>query len=250
MKKNRISKFVLSLALSASFIVPTSALAEEEISDELDPTSQEYQLEYQQATIDTETAEQNNTINQEELTEADQIAQQIAPEKYKLMMKEREIQYPPPRDSVTTATATTTTVSGKMGTKGDILVTYQHSHFGWDHGHAAIVRTDNNYIVEAWSGSTNKVRNYQNNFKTRYSDARKFYIKGATDADYGNAVSYAYNQIGDPYSLTATKNTTTKFYCSQLAWQAWNKQGFDLDGNGGLIVTPANLEDDGSTIKY
>jgi uncharacterized protein YycO len=250
MRKNRIGKYALSLALSAACIVPTNALAEGENSDELNLSSPEVQAEYQQATIDTETAIQDDTINQEELTEADQIAQQIAPEKYSLMMKERDPQYPPPRDNAISFSLNTTATVGKMGTVGDILVTYLPAHFGWNHGHAAIVRYDNNYIVEAWTGNDNKVRNYQNNFGKRFSDARKFYVKGATDQEYKNAAAYETEQVGDPYSLAATTNTTTKFYCSQLVWQAWSRQGYDLDGNGGFVVTPANLEADSQTIRY
>ena len=37
-----------------------------------------------------------------------------------------------------------------MGTVGDILITYNNSTLGWNHGHANIARTNNNYIVGAW----------------------------------------------------------------------------------------------------
>ncbi len=38
--------------------------------------------------------------------------------------------------------------SGRMETNGDILITYDNKTSRWRHGHDAIVRNNNNYIVE------------------------------------------------------------------------------------------------------
>ncbi|WP_429804101.1 YiiX/YebB-like N1pC/P60 family cysteine hydrolase [Cytobacillus horneckiae] len=73
---------------------------------------------------------------------------------------------------------------------------------------------------------------------------------GAANKDYSNAVAFAKDQVGKPYSLAAAKDQKIKYYCSLLVWKSWNRQGFDLDGNGVLVVTPADLAKDSQTIVY
>ncbi len=94
------------------------------------------------------------------------------------------------------------------------------------------------------------VRNYANNWGKRFKSKKKMFVRGATSTKYTKAQSYAYGKRGKSYSLLATKKGTSKYYCSQLVWQAWNKQGFDLDYNGGAIVTPADLDKHAKTILY
>ncbi|WJQ14403.1 YiiX/YebB-like N1pC/P60 family cysteine hydrolase [Geobacillus stearothermophilus] len=138
--------------------------------------------------------------------------------------------------------------SGALGTNGDILITYDSESSGWNHGHAAIVRWDGDYIIEAWPGDG--VRYYVNNWKIRFKTWKALWVKGAMGEDYTSAQSYARAQIGEPYSLTATKNQSSKWYCSLLVWKAWENRGFDLDDDGGIIVTPSDLDQDPETITY
>ncbi|AKM17707.1 Uncharacterized distant relative of cell wall-associated hydrolases [[Flavobacterium] thermophilum] len=138
--------------------------------------------------------------------------------------------------------------SGALGTNGDILITYDSESSGWNHGHAAIVRWDGEYIIEAWPGEG--VRYYVNNWKTRWKTWKGLWVKGAMGEDYTSAQSYARAQIGEPYSLTATKGQSSKWYCSLLVWKAWENRGFDLDDDGGIIVTPSDLDQDSETITY
>jgi cell wall-associated NlpC family hydrolase len=62
-------------------------------------------------------------------------------------------------------------------------------------------------------------------------------------ASYGTAArTYAYKQMGKPYSITAAKTDTRSFYCSKLVWAAWRyTSGLDLDGDGGFWVWPIDL---------
>ncbi|WP_051430850.1 YiiX/YebB-like N1pC/P60 family cysteine hydrolase [Thermicanus aegyptius] len=138
--------------------------------------------------------------------------------------------------------------SGQVGTEGDILVTYDNKTSGWHHGHAAIVRWDNTYIIEAWPDDG--VRYYVNNWASRFIDARGFWVTGASEDDYDYAEDVAQRQIGEPYSLTTSKDDTTRWYCSKLVWYAWNQQGYDLDPDGGYYVLPSDLEDSDLTYRF
>lgn len=158
-----------------------------------------------------------------------------APEKYKEIQNEQ-------------AKLTALASSGKMGTVGDILITYDNETSGWNHGHAAIVRKNNDYIVEAWPKEG--VRVYKNNWGNRFDSAYKFYVKGADDTDFNNAQKYAYSQLGKPYQLNVQKHFTDAYYCSQLVWKAWYEQDFDVDADGGFLVTPADIDDSKLTVEY
>ncbi len=57
-----------------------------------------------------------------------------------------------------------------------------------------------------------------------------------------NAVMYANSKIGQRYNwLFWYKTSTTSTYCSQLIWQAYYVQGFDMDADGGAVVYPRDL---------
>lgn len=56
---------------------------------------------------------------------------------------------------------------------------------------------------------------------------------------------------GKPYSVSATKTSTSKYYCSKLVWQSYkNTIGTDLDSNRGAIVTPADIDRSSKTVSY
>lgn len=216
------------VAFTAFMLLGGSLQAFATTDDELNLSSPNVQQEYQQADIDTATAK-DNILTQDEYNNTMAEVQQTSPEKYAQLQA-----------SVAS--------SSSLGTNGDILITYDSNTSGWHYGHTAIVRFDNNYVIEAWPGDG--VRNYKNNWKTRFNSKRAFWVKYANGDDYHYAQSYAIAKIGRPYSLATTKTSVTKFYCSKLVWQAWKSRGFDLDSNGGVLVTPANIEDDSQTLRY
>ncbi|MMZ62587.1 hypothetical protein D1872_248030 [compost metagenome] len=231
--KNVFSKILLTATLIPALILPSSAFASE--GDEyFDLTSPEVIAELKQAEIDTAEAKAKaEKDNEEERKQGLEKLKKDDPEAYKEVTSKQSL-----------ALAST----GQMGVTGDILITYDNKHSGWEHGHAAIVRQDKNYIVEAMP--SDGVRNYQNNWGVRCDTKKKMYVNGATAAKKTAAQAYAAGKIGTKYSLLSTKSSTSSYYCSQLVWQAWNEQGFDLDSNGGFIVTPAELERDFNTIVY
>ena len=78
------------------------------------------------------------------------------------------------------------------------------------------------------------------------------FMSKAKSSQFIAATNYASGKSAKSYSLAAGKKSTSKYYssCSQLVWQSLWKQGYDLDSNGGIIVTPAQLEKDSQTIVY
>ncbi|MEW5549973.1 YiiX/YebB-like N1pC/P60 family cysteine hydrolase [Peribacillus frigoritolerans] len=234
MEFKKLSKVLLVSSLSVSLLMPMGSVFANEETDNLDYSgfSQEQQKELK-ADLKEKEKLKDKKIDKKELEKELKELKQVNPEKYDAIMRSQEI-------SILT--------SGEMGTNGDILITYDNKTSGWRHGHAAIVQKNNNYIVEAWPKKG--VRSYKNNWKNRFNSKKKMYVKGATSDNYTDAQKWAKKQIGDPYKMPTGKNNHLRFYCSSLVWQSWYHQGFDLDGNGGTVVTPADLEKDRSTIIY
>ncbi len=189
------------------------------------------QAEFKRAEILTEKAKKDNSFTEEEKKKAIEKLKKEAPEKAKQLER-------------------TLAVSGiySLGTNGDVLVTYDNKTSGWNHGHTAIVRWDNNYIIEAMP--TPGVRYHQNNWKSRFISERAFYVSGAAGSKYTNAARNAASRVGKPYAIYTSKTSTDKYYCSKLVWQAWRGQGWDLDADGGYWVFPVDLERDAHTIRY
>lgn len=142
--------------------------------------------------------------------------------------------------------------NSRLGTYGDILVTYTFSSFGREFylfGHAAIVHNNSDYTIESYKGSAEKadgVRIYTNNWASR-DRVYGVRVRNASMEDYKNAANYAIRQadLKKPYNINFfNKGTTSKFYCSQLVWRAWKNQGFEIDrmnlGNW-EPVSPAEL---------
>ena len=236
--RNCVLLFVIA-ALTVS-AVPTLTQASQELEEGyLDMSSPEIQAELERKIKETEVARTRAMQGQfhsmiAEETNLDDLKKN-APEKYKQIQEEQQ-------------KAQGLASSGRMGTVGDILITYDNKTTVWRHGHAAIVRKNNDYIVEAWPDEG--VRNYKNNWGNRFDSALKLYVKGADDTDYINAQRFAYGEEGKPYKLNVAKHFTSSYYCSKLVWKAWDEQGFDVDADGGFIVTPADIENSKITVEY
>ena len=72
-------------------------------------------------------------------------------------------------------------------------------------------------------------------------------LKGASKEERAAVAEYARNNLaGVPYHLTAglwgrDSETLSGTQCAHLVWYAYNYFGYDLDSDGGLIVTPYDL---------
>ena len=128
---------------------------------------------------------------------------------------------------------------------GDILVTSTCHTFGWRNGHAAIVvDAESGKVLEATGpGSESSVGDagwfrYGTNFMV-------LRLKGASREERATIASWAGNNLrGIEYSLftgffnakdqSSDPKTT---HCSHLVWQAFKRFGYDIDSDGGPLVT-------------
>ena len=151
--------------------------------------------------------------------------------------------------------ATAVTSNSTLGTYGDILVNLaiDSGSIGFA-GHAAIVSNDSNYTIESYAQSWSPigldgVQIYDNNWGTS-SGSLLVRPYNATSSQYSTAASFAYGKINLPYNWNFfDKNTTSKYYCSQLVWQAWNSAGINTETGSipNAIIAPADLVNSSNT---
>lgn len=129
---------------------------------------------------------------------------------------------------------------------GDILITLSTHSVGWHHGHAGLV-LDEKRVLECvkWGEKSEIVK--VSHWKT-YSNYVVLRVKDASMEVAREVAEYAEkNLCGVPYRLTVgmfgEKNLdvdkrTFGTHCGHCVWYAWQQFGYDLDSNGGRIVTP------------
>ena len=134
---------------------------------------------------------------------------------------------------------------GRLGTYGDILITYNGDKKSWIHGHAGIVSTNNNVTIEAfpWRGVIRNSNRW-------YEKGNRLYRpKNVRGGQYTAAARNAESHVGKEYFLDIfNKWRTDKFYCSQLVWRAWLDAGKNIAPSSGNIVTPGDLEQDATRL--
>lgn len=152
---------------------------------------------------------------------------------------------------------------------GDILVTFSGHFFGWRSGHAGIV-------VDAESGQTLEavMPGLSSEICTldqwgRYPCFVLLRLKDATAEETAAIAAYAKENLADiPYDLFSfteggkeirrpgqgdmpgteqpsgqkvASEPVSGTQCAHLVWLAFTHFGYDLDGDGGYVVTPADL---------
>lgn len=134
--------------------------------------------------------------------------------------------------------------------EGDILVTSSCHTFGWRNGHAAIVVDAQNGIalesvVMGQNSSLQKISKWE-----CFPTFMVLRLKNASKAERAQIANQAVNTLNDiPYGVTvgllsdkyAEGKTVTDTQCAHLVWCAYRAHGYDLDSNGGPIVTPRDL---------
>lgn len=149
---------------------------------------------------------------------------------------------------------------------GDILITFNSHFLGWRNGHAAIViDAGKGLTLEALTLGRNSAILNLDSWLERPSFA-VLRLRGATREERAKIAEYAGEHLNRiPYRLSAgigseriyTKvigNTEaagnvsitelcppTGTHCSHLVWYAYEHFGYDLDSDGGLVVTPKDL---------
>lgn len=133
--------------------------------------------------------------------------------------------------------------------EGDVIVTSSCHTFGWRNGHAAIV-TDakNGVILESFTlgepsshGTLGWFTSSSNFIVLRLKDAT--YEERAEIAAWANACLYGveysiYVGINVPKDQGELPGVT---HCSHLVWQAYYHFGYDIDPDGGPVVTARDI---------
>lgn len=132
---------------------------------------------------------------------------------------------------------------------GDILVTLSTHSLGWRHGHVGLVLDKESVLECVTLGENSRI------VKTKhwgtYSNYAVLRVKGVTEKLQQEVVDYAKEYLcGVPYHLSAgligkkAPKADAQYFgmqCAYLAWYAWNSFGYDLDGDGGRLVTAQDL---------
>ena len=131
--------------------------------------------------------------------------------------------------------------------KGDILFTRSSHVFTWRNGHAAVVIDENGgYTAEALvigkNSSVQKISRWRH-----YPNICVLRLKGASKEERAVIAERAEELVDIPYDLFAgifgRKYTeeVTGTQCAHLVWSAYASFGYDIDSDGGLIVTPNDI---------
>jgi len=129
-------------------------------------------------------------------------------------------------------------------TDGDIIVVTDRSSAT---GHSGLF--DRRYYAGPssfafWSANVRPVNGVQREACEKYRAYDRAYgLWVPSEADHRiQARDFAARQVRKPYSVLASKRDWRSFYCSKLAWAAWNSAaGVDLDADGGYWVWPIDL---------
>lgn len=133
---------------------------------------------------------------------------------------------------------------------GYALVTTCSHCYGWRNGHAAIVVDDVQGISleSVVLGSDSVFRNVSH-FES-FPNFIMLKLKDSSQQELDEiAVMAAEHLIDAPYDLTVgifkdknqKQGQVTGTHCSHLVWQAFYFAGYDVDSNGGMIVTPNDI---------
>lgn len=135
---------------------------------------------------------------------------------------------------------------------GDILITFDSHFFNWRNGHASIViDATNGIVLEAKSLGVNSAFANINRWSTynsfailrlaelpleKRSEIACFAKQKLYDIPYDLLPSFVNFPLEEDAYLSGT-------HCSHLIWISFMQYGYDLDSDGGIIVTPRDLYD-------
>ena len=128
---------------------------------------------------------------------------------------------------------------------GDIILSFSTHSVGWRHGHAGLVLDENSVLESVSIGEVSEVVNVDH--WTTYSNFVVLRVKGIDEDLQEEVVSFARENLCDvSYRLLSgwigekapeTDEAWFGAHCSYLVWYTWNQFGYDLDSDGGRLVT-------------
>lgn len=134
---------------------------------------------------------------------------------------------------------------------GDILITPCSHTLGWRNGHAAL-------LVDAKEGITLEavVLGQESSLQSlekwaQYPSVTVYRLKGVSAKIRENIAAAAVERLlGIKYSIFEgillpkyVQEGNEKTQCAHLVWAAYRYYGYDIDGDGGLIVTPKDISE-------
>lgn len=133
---------------------------------------------------------------------------------------------------------------------GYILITKSSHTYGWRNGHAALVvdAANGKTLESAVLGTNSCIQDISK--WTNYPNFILLKLKGASQELQNEIAKSALKNLNNiPYNLTIGI-FSPKFekaglikgtHCSHLVWESFRLFGYDLDSDGGMIVTPKDI---------
>lgn len=132
---------------------------------------------------------------------------------------------------------------------GDILLSFSTHCVGWNHGHAGLVLNENEVLECTSLGKNSRI--VKANHWRKYSNYIVLRVKDIERKVQNQVADYAREYLLNvPYRLLAgivgakAADTSEKYFglqCAYLVWYAWQTVGYDLDSDGGRLVTPHDI---------
>lgn len=132
---------------------------------------------------------------------------------------------------------------------GDIILSLSTHSVGWSHGHAGLV-LDNQSTLECTRLGKDSTIAGTKHWNT-YSNYVVLRVKGVAKEMQQEVVAYAKETLcGVPYHLSAgfigekapdPAEAQFGLQCAYLVWYAWQHFGYDLDSDGGRLVTAHDI---------
>ena len=131
---------------------------------------------------------------------------------------------------------------------GDILVTDSTYCLCFRHGHAAlVVDADKGITLEAFGIGTESEYSRLSEWR-RYPHVLVLRLKAPAEVREAVAAYARENLVGIPYMLSPgvvdDKDMDERYWgtqCAHLVWAAYEACGYDVDGDGGWLVTPVDF---------
>lgn len=136
---------------------------------------------------------------------------------------------------------------------GDILLTSSTHTVGWGHGHAAIV-LEKKYLLQSFviGSASAAVSPQASNGIPWFQQAANFLVLRLKNADPETRLAIAkdaavtlsnvtYDLFAGVFTAKDQGKEPTSTQCSHLVWQAYKNFGYDLDFDGGPVVTPRDI---------
>ena len=133
---------------------------------------------------------------------------------------------------------------------GDILVNSSTHTLGFRNGHAALVVNEYGSVLESFELGYDSM--VSSNGDLWFGESSNFLLLRLKGVDAETRAAIAQEAVktltGIPYTLTvgifSKKYQGEKpkgTHCAHLVWQAYKNAGYDIDSNGGIVVTPRDI---------